>query len=129
MTSAADAGIGALLTNTRQAIPARYLLEEMGHKQPPTPVQTDNTTALGFVNQNIQPKATKSTDMHHWYMRNQQDRKQFRYYWGEGKYNDGDYFTKHFCPAHHTEKRRRFLTERKVLDTLRISLGLKPYQF
>ena len=107
MTSAADAEIGALFINTRQAIPARYLLEEMGHKQPPTPIQTDNTTALGFVNQNIQPKATKSTDMQHWFLRDQKDRKQFRYYWGEGKYNDGDYFTKHFCPAHHRDKRPR----------------------
>jgi hypothetical protein len=49
MTSAAEAEIGALFLNSRQAIPARRLLEEMGHKQPPTPIQTDNTTALGFV--------------------------------------------------------------------------------
>ena len=49
MTSAADAEIGALFINSRQAIPARHLLEEMGRKQPPTPIQTDNTTALGFV--------------------------------------------------------------------------------
>ena len=31
MTLAADAEIGALYTNSRQAIPARQLLEEMGH--------------------------------------------------------------------------------------------------
>ena len=80
MTSAADAEIGALFINTRQAIPARYLLEELGHKQPPTPVQTDNTTALGFVNKNLQPKATKSTDMQHWFLRDRRDRGQFRYY-------------------------------------------------
>ena len=49
MTSAADAEIGALYANLRQAIPARQLLDEMGHTQPPTPIQTDNTTALGFV--------------------------------------------------------------------------------
>lgn len=30
-TSAADAEIGALYINSRQAIPARQLLEEMGH--------------------------------------------------------------------------------------------------
>ena len=46
VTSAADAEINALFINTRHAIPARNLLNEMGHKQPATPAQTDNTTAL-----------------------------------------------------------------------------------
>ena len=63
MTSAAEAEIGALYLNSRQAIPARRLLEEMGHKQPPTPIQTDNTIAFGFINKIMVPKATKSTDM------------------------------------------------------------------
>ena len=36
MTLAADAEIGALFINSRFAIPARQLLEEMGHPQPPT---------------------------------------------------------------------------------------------
>ena len=80
MTSAADAEIGALYINTRQVVPTRYLLEEMGHPQPPTPVQTDDTTALGFVTKNLQPKATKSTDMNYWFMRDRQDQKQFKYY-------------------------------------------------
>ena len=66
MSSAAEAEIGALFINLRQAIPARRTLEDMGHKQPPTPIQTDNTTALGFVTKNLNPKATKSTDMRYW---------------------------------------------------------------
>ena len=68
MSSAAEAEIGALFLNSRQAIPARTLLEEMGHIQPPTPIMTDNTTALGFVSKNLQPKRTKSTDMRYWWM-------------------------------------------------------------
>ena len=79
VTSAASAEIGALFINTRQAIPARRLLEEMGHKQPATPTQTDNTTALGFVTKNLNPKATKSEDMNYWYMRDKKDQKQFDY--------------------------------------------------
>ena len=132
MTSAADAEIGALYINTRQAIPTRYLLEEMGHPQPPTPVQTDNTTALGFVTKNLQPKATKSTDMNHWFMRDRQDQKQFKYYWKkgtEGDGNDADYQTKHFCPSHHQQKRPRYLTARHVLDALRASKGQTPHSF
>ena len=91
MSSAAEAEIGALFLNSRQAIPARTMLEEMGHIQSPTPIQIDNTTALGFVMKNLSPKATKSTDMKYWWMRDRSDRKQFRYYWGAGKSNRADY--------------------------------------
>ena len=101
MSSAAEAEIGALFLNSRQAVPARTTLEEMGHKQPPTPIQTDNTTALGFVSKNLQPKATKSTDMKYWKMRNRSDQKEFRYYWGKGGGNKANYWTKHFCAALH----------------------------
>ena len=63
MSLAAEAEIGALFINSRQAILARTTLEEMVHAQPPTPIKTDNTTALGFVSKHLQPKATKSADM------------------------------------------------------------------
>ena len=63
MSSAAEAELGALYINFRKSIQTRQLLEELGHKQPPTPMQTDNSTALGVVNNNIQPKRTKSMDM------------------------------------------------------------------
>ena len=38
-------------------------LKEMGHPQPPTPIQTDNTTLTGFVKKSLHQKATKSVDM------------------------------------------------------------------
>lgn len=38
MSSAAEAEIAALYINAREAIPMRQLIEEMGHKQPPTPL-------------------------------------------------------------------------------------------
>ena len=49
MTSAAEAEMGALYINAREATPMRITLEEMGHRQPPTPMQTDNTTALAVI--------------------------------------------------------------------------------
>ena len=60
-SSAADAELGALYINACEAVAIRNLLHEMGHKQPKTPMQTDNSTALGVVNSNIQPRRTKST--------------------------------------------------------------------
>jgi hypothetical protein len=47
MSSAAEAELGALYINARETIPMQQVLKEMGHKQPPTPIQTNNSTALG----------------------------------------------------------------------------------
>jgi hypothetical protein len=66
MSSAAEAEIGALYINCREAIPAQHTLEYLGHKQPPTPMQTNNTKALGVVNNNVMKKL-KAMDMkYHW---------------------------------------------------------------
>ncbi len=66
MSSAAEAEVSALYINCREAVPARQTLEFLGHPQPPTPIQTDNTTALGVVNNNVMKKL-KAMDMKfHW---------------------------------------------------------------
>jgi hypothetical protein len=50
MSLAAEAEVGALFINCHEAVPARHVLEFLGHPQPPTPMQTDNMTASGVVN-------------------------------------------------------------------------------
>ena len=55
ISSAAEAELGALYINAREAVPMRILLEEMGHPQPKTSIKTDNTTAIGVVTNNVQP--------------------------------------------------------------------------
>ena len=40
----------------REAVYIRIILEEMGHKQPPTQLQTDNYMAEAVVYGKIQPK-------------------------------------------------------------------------
>jgi hypothetical protein len=47
MSSAAEAESGAVLINSKEGAVLRTTLEELGHKQPPTPMETDNTTATG----------------------------------------------------------------------------------
>jgi len=42
MSLAAEAKFGALYINFQEAVPAWHLLKFMGHKQPPTPMQTNN---------------------------------------------------------------------------------------
>ena len=64
---AAEAELVAMYINARKAIEEQIILKEMGHKQPATPVQVNNSTAKGIVNKRVQPKRTKAMDMlFHW---------------------------------------------------------------
>jgi hypothetical protein len=121
MSSAAEAELGALYINAREAVPQRQLLEEMGHPQPPTPIQTDNSTALGVVTCNIQPRRTKAMDMRFHWLRCREAQKQFRFFWRPGKTNLADYWTKHHCTAHHIQQRPNFLTPQGIITALRAS--------
>eukprot|EP00804_Cyclotella_cryptica_P014914 CCRYP_000543-RD/>CCRYP_000543-RD protein AED:0.32 eAED:0.31 QI:0/-1/0/1/-1/0/1/0/482 len=110
MSSAAEAELGALSINAREVIPLRHLLLEMGHPQPPTPIQTDNSTALGVVTNTIQPKRTKAMDMRFHWLRCRINQKHFRPYWRAGATNLADYVTKHHPAIHHQAVRPLFLT-------------------
>ncbi len=67
MASAAEAEIGAIYLNAKETRYLQQMLIKMGHPQPPTPIQTDITTAEGVINNKIQPKHTKAMDMRfHW---------------------------------------------------------------
>ena len=67
MTSATEAELAALYIMAREAVYIRIILEELGHKQPPTPLQTDNSMVDAVFNEKVQPKRTKAMDMRlHW---------------------------------------------------------------
>jgi hypothetical protein len=56
MSSATKAELAALYIMAREAVYIHIVLEEMGHTQPPTSLQTDNAMAEGVVNGKVQPK-------------------------------------------------------------------------
>jgi hypothetical protein len=101
MSSAAEAEIGAVFINVKEESVLRATLEELGHKQPPTPIETDNTTATGYSNGTIKQKCTKAMDMRFYWIKDRVKQGQFNVYWGQGFQNLADYFTKHHSPAHH----------------------------
>jgi hypothetical protein len=119
MSSATEAELGALYIMAREAVYIRIILEEMGHKQPPTPLQTDNSMADGVVNGKIQPKRTKAMDMRFHWLRDRECQEQFRIYWRPGKLNYADYWTKHHPAKHHKNIRNEFLTPMIMLEMLR----------
>jgi hypothetical protein len=57
----------------------------MGHPQPKTPIQTDNLTAEGVINNKIQPKRIKAMDMRFHWLQDCEAQGQFRIYWWPGK--------------------------------------------
>ena len=50
VSSAAEAETAGVFTNMKEAVALRTALEKMGHPQPPTPTQVDNSTACGIAN-------------------------------------------------------------------------------
>ena len=53
MTLATESELAALYIMASEAIYIRIILEEMGHKEPPTPLQTDNKMADAVCNGKI----------------------------------------------------------------------------
>ena len=66
MSSATEAKLGVPYINACEAVPCNTVLHRMDHPQPPTPIQTNNSTAFGVVTNNILPRRTKAMDMHFW---------------------------------------------------------------
>eukprot|EP00956_Cyclotella_meneghiniana_P001077 scaffold1265_cov38-Cyclotella_meneghiniana.AAC.4 len=121
MSSATEAELAALYIMAREAVYIRCVLEELGHKQPPTPIQTDNSMAEAVVNGKVQPKRTKAMDMRFHWLRDRENRNQFKIYWRPGKTNLADYWTKHHPAKHHAGIRKQFLTPSIVVEMLRLN--------
>ena len=63
LESKMEGKLGALFMNFHRGAALRIALEEMGHRQPPTPVLTDSATIDGFVNDNIRKGKSIEIDM------------------------------------------------------------------
>ena len=119
MSLAAEAEIGAMYVNACEAVPARNILDEMGHRQPRTPMQTDNSAAHSVVTNNVQPKRTKAMDMGFYWLWFHDAQGQFRFYWRLGSQNWADYWTNHFPTSHHINMRPEFLTPARHLEDIK----------
>jgi hypothetical protein len=109
LSSAAEAELGALFHNGKEACPLRIALTEMGHPQPATPIATDNSTAAGIATDTVKQKRSKAIDMRFYWIRDRVRQGQFLVYWSKGKGNLADYFSKHHPASHHTAVRSTYL--------------------
>ena len=112
LSPAAEAELGALFHNAKDSCMLRNTLEDMGHPQPATPIQTDNACAVGLSNGTVKQKRSKAIDMRFYWVRDRVKAGQFVIYWRKGEENAADYFTKHHSPSHHRRMRSRYLVEK-----------------
>jgi hypothetical protein len=111
VSSAAEAELGALFHNGKEAAAIRTTLHDLGHPQPPTPIQTDNSCAAGIANGTVKQRRSKAIDMRFYWVRDRVAQRQFVVHWRQGADNLADYFTKHHSPAHHRLMRARYLLD------------------
>jgi len=81
LASATKAELGTLFLNAKHACPLQIALHKLGHPQPATPIQTDNTTATSIANDNIKQKWSKSINMHFYWICDHVRQGQYHIFW------------------------------------------------
>ena len=109
MSSAMEAELGALFIKSKLA-QLHHTPVELGHTQPPTPIQMDNLTAYGVVTNKIIPRPTKAKDIRFHWLWDREQQQHFSFYWQPGKTNYADHWTKHHLAAHHKLMHQVFST-------------------
>ena len=71
VSSATENDYGGMFMNAKSTLPLQQALIEMGHKQPPMLIQSDNNTAKGVANETIKQRHLKTIDMHHHWIQDQ----------------------------------------------------------
>ena len=104
VSSAADSDMTALFLTAKEMVPLRHTLTEMGWTHPPSPVQSDNSTAVGMTNCTLIPRKSKSWDLRLDWIHYREAQDQFRFYWDKGPNNNGDYSTKNHPEIYHETK-------------------------
>jgi hypothetical protein len=119
VASAAESEVGVCFQNAQTAAPLRTTLLELGHKQPATPLRTDNSTAYDILNETIIQKWSKSMDMNYYWLQDRVRQKQIGVYWRPGKDNLGEYHTKHHPAQHHQDIRPILIHQANSVHVLR----------
>jgi hypothetical protein len=56
-------------------------MEEMGHQQPPTPLECDNTTAVGILNDTVRQRQSKAMNMRYYWVKDRIKQGHYHIYW------------------------------------------------
>jgi hypothetical protein len=108
--SEAEAKICSAYINAQEAIPICMTITKMGHPQPSTPIQVNNSPATEFANGNTKQKQLKAIYTHFYWIKDRTQQGQFLVCWVPGTTNLADYHMKHHSPAqHHSPAHHRLM--------------------
>ena len=62
-------------------MPLRRRLKELGHKQPPMPMRTDNSTEFGILNNMLKQNGSKAINMRFYWLRDRFKQEKFKIHW------------------------------------------------
>jgi hypothetical protein len=100
--SVAEAELGALFLNAQEAKAIRFVLEELGHPQPPTPIHIDkNTTTVGIVNNTTKQQCSQAMEMMYFWLLDGEAQQLFWFYYQPGQKNLGNNPSKHHTAGIH----------------------------
>ena len=109
LSSASEVELAALFFNVKEAAAIRTTLNELGHPQPSTPIQTHNKCSAGIANDTVKQNFSKAIDMRFYSIRDPVKQGHFLVHRQPGSEKLSDYSTNHFGPAHHQRVRPTFL--------------------
>ena len=109
ISSAQDTETGTCFINAKRAVPLRTTLDEMGHQQETTPIQVDNKTSEGIINEEFQQKHSKAMDMRFYWFLDRVKQKKFHVFWKPGPTNKADYVSKNHPTRHHINVRPTYV--------------------
>ena len=134
--SAAEAELGSLFLNTQEAVKLRIALDGVGHKQPPTPINIDNSTTFSIIHKTIKQQCSRAMNMRYFWTISKQDDGTVDISWHPRRENLGDYVTKHPPPKIHQNLRSTYLHMKNCSRYLQRNLPpyllrvcAKPYPF
>ena len=110
VSSAAEAEFGALFYNGKQAVDFRNILQSLGYPQPPTWMETDNTTAWKLANGTVKHRQSKAMDMRFFWITDRVKQGQFYVYWRKGE-------PRLIAPTSSPSVTRPSITARRVCDS------------
>ena len=91
-------------------------LSDMGHPQPPIPIQCDNKCAVGITTDTIKQQRSQAMDSKYFWVQDQQKLGTIDVKYQPGSGNLGDFASKHHSPSH-CRKVRKFYSYTKDSPT------------
>jgi hypothetical protein len=126
VASAAEAEVAATFVSGQDGSHIRNILHFLGHQQPPTLIQTNNSVAKGIIDNTVKQKRSKAIDMRYYWIRDRVTQNEFTIHWKPGIVNLADYHSKHFSPTHHQYHRPIYLHEPTSTEACVKFLEQKP---